>query len=360
VEENVVTISWLPARLCESLALAKNTTLRVLITSGQHVSAFRRGAYELVRCSGPTENTEVSTCCAVRTGGQNTTIGKPITNSEVYIIGHDGGLLPVGITGELCVAGAGLARGYLLDEATTSNRFTSNPHTLGSRIYRTGDSARWLPDGRIELTGRVEEVSIDGHRVCLAEVERALESHRSIEEAVVMFDGGDPLHERLVAFIVLRGNLPAPPPLFVQELKLHLGQWLPGYMVPDTYMKVGMIPRDRDGRAQYECLRIPEERANNDEITTTQSATASKVTSIVEDLLDVQRVGTQANLVDLGMDSLITMSLLARINGAFGVAPSVSQVLTTPTISGVSHCVSEALCGDYRSFALMEQESRLL
>lgn len=313
----------------------------------------------MVRCFGPAENAEVTTCCSADCDGTGAMIGKPIRNTEVYIIGHDGGLLPVGVTGELCVAGIGLAKGYLGDNGATSSRFTPNPYVVGGRIYRTGESARWLPDGRVKLTGRVEEVSIDGHRVSLAEIERRLESHYRIEDAVVVFDDDDPLHQRFIAFIVVRGSLQGPPQPFVQELKSHLGQWLPAYMVADTYIKIGMIPRDTDGRVQYEWLPIPEQRADNYEITELQSATARKVTSIVEDLLDVRRVGTEANLFDLGMNSLMAMSLVARINSAFGIAPDVCQMFTTPTISGVSHYLSGALCGNYTSLAPAGQESRL-
>jgi tyrocidine synthetase III len=358
-QENGVTVAWLPSPLCECLAPLENNMLRVLITSGRSVSAAHRGAYELVRCSGTAENTEVTTCHPVRTDGTDAVIGKLITNSEVYIVGHDGGLLPVGVTGELCVAGAGLARGYLGDDKATANRFIANPHVDGSRMYRTGNSARWLPDGQIEMTCRVDEVSIDGHRVCLAEIERRLESHPSIREAVVMFEDEYPLHQRLIAFIVLQDCLGTPPMSYVPDLKLHLGQWLPDFMIPDTYIKVGMIPREAGGRVQYEWLPIPEQRTSNGETIVPRSAATTKVTSIVENLFDMPRVGTMANLCDLGMDSLMATILVCKINDAFGVAPSISQVLTTPTISAISQHLSEVLCGNYRDFAPEGRESSL-
>jgi tyrocidine synthetase-3 len=342
LSENGVTVSWLPAPLCERLASAENTTLRVLITFGRNISAARRGAYELVRCAGPAENTEVSTCCTVRSDGMGTIIGKPIKGSGIYIIGHDDGLMPIGVTGQLCVAGAGLARGYWGDGEATSNRFTSNPHVAGGRIVRTGASARWLSDGSIELTGRVDEVSIDGHRVCLAEIERCLESHGSIDAAAVVFEDDDPLHQRLIAFVVLRDSLAAPPQSFVQELKRHLGEWLPDWMIPDTYMKLGMIPRDADGRVQYQSLPIPEQRAGDHGATAPQSAATRKVAEIVEDLLGVPHVGTEANLFDLGMNSLTAAGLVTRIHTVFGVAPDTCQVWAVPTISGISHGLYES------------------
>jgi amino acid adenylation domain-containing protein len=368
LENNGATIAWLPAPLCERLASVENTALRVLITSGGNVSAARRGAYELMRCSGPAENAEITTCCAVQSDGMSATIGKPISNSEIYIIGHDGGLQPVGVTGELCVAGAGLARGYLVDgnpgddeaaDDKADDRFTSNPHMDGGRMYCTQDSARWLSDGQIEMTGRAGEVSIDGHRVCLAEIERRLESHPGIKEAAVVFDNKDPLRQRVIAFLVLRDSLPVPPSSFVPELKLHLGEWLPEFMVPDTYMKVDIIPRGTDGRVQYDSLPLPEQPTGDDETAVPESATTMKVTSIVENLFDGRRVNPAANLLDLGMDSVMAMSLVAKINDEFGVAPDICQVWKTPTISGISRGLSEGLSGNVQSFAPVEQESRL-
>lgn len=363
LENNGVTIAWLPTPLCEHLASAENAKLRVLITSSGNVSVARRGAYELVRCSGPAENTEVTTCCVMHSDGMSAIIGKPITNSEIYIVGHDGSLQPIGVTGELCVAGVGLARGYLGDDKASDGksdaRFTSNPHGDGGRMYCTQDSARWLPDGQIEMTGRAGEVSVDGHRVRLAEIERRLESHSSIKEAAVVFDDKDPLHQRLIAFIVLRDSLQVPPMSFVPEVKLHLAEWLPDFMVPDTYTKVDMIPRETDGRAQYDLLPIPEQRMGNDETAVPQSATTSKVTSIVENLFDGQRVNPAANLLDLGMNSLTAVDLVARINDAFGVSPDICQVWTTPTILGISRGLSEALCSDYQNFVPVGQESSL-
>ncbi|MGC2776943.1 MAG: condensation domain-containing protein [Bradyrhizobium sp.] len=335
--ENGVTLAWLPATLCQRLASAESTTLRVLITSGRNVGAARRGAYELVRCAGPAEDTGLSTCCPVHGDGATNIVGKPIGSSRGYILGHDDCLLPVGVTGQLCVAGAGLARGYWGDEETTSRRFTPDPYVPGGRMVRTGQPARWHSDGTIELTGRAAEASIDGYRVSLAEIELSLASHGSIEDAAVVFHDDDPLHERLVAFIVLRGDLPAPAHAFVQELKRHLGQWLPLVMIPDAYVKVGTIPRDADGHVQYQLLPVPEQPADGDAATASQSPTTRKVAEIVEEVLGVSSVGADANLFDLGMTSLTAALLMTRIHATFGFAPDICQIGATPTILAISH-----------------------
>lgn len=340
LSEHGVTFAWLPAPLCSRLAVAEKTTLRVLLTSESNVDAARKGAYELVRCWGPAENSELSACCAVSCGAAARIIGKPAPGSQIYIVGRDGGLLPVGVSGELCVCGIGLARGYLGRGHTVADRFAENPRVDGAKMYRTGESARWLTDGSIELTSRAGEVSIDGYRVRLAEIDRLLKSQSSVEDAAVVFDDAEPRRQRLIAFLVLRELSLAGPDALVQELKLHLGRWLPAYMVPDTYVQVNALPRDADRRIQYESLPLPQRQAFAEE-SSAQSATARNIASMVEDLLGVGGIHPEANLFDLGMNSLMAANLVARIDAAYGLALDVCQLMAHPTISEVSRSLSE-------------------
>ena len=349
-KENDVTISWLPAPLCERLASFETPTLRLLMTAGQNVSAPRRGAYELVRCFGPVENTEVTTCCAVRGCDADGIIGKPITNSEIYIFGHDGNVQPIGVSGELCVAGSGLAREGIEGCEVTANGFYAGAQGVTDRMHRTGISARWLADGRVELTGCEREANIDGHRVYLDEIEQHLQAHGNVEDAAIIFEGDDPLRQRLVAFVVLTENVPMPHQSFVEGLKFHLGQWLPNFMIPDAYVKVGMIPRDQDGVIKYEHLSSPDRQKNKKRTTpgqdkTPQSMVAETLTSITQDVLGRERIDPAANLFDMGLDSLKAMSLVARINDVFGVGPTICQVLMEPTVSEISQNLSETLHG---------------
>ncbi|MCW9033347.1 MAG: amino acid adenylation domain-containing protein [Rhodospirillales bacterium] len=345
-----VTIGWLPAPLCKRLASQVNPTLRVLITAGRNVGAARRGAYELVRCFGPVENTEVTTYCPVRGGDVANIVGKPVTNSKIYIFAHDGGLQPIGVSGEMCIAGSGLAKGNLGGDEAISSEFAPDPYVVGGMMYRTGISARWLADGRIELTGQDREVNVDGHRVYLVEIEQHLQFHKSIKDAVVVFEDDDPLYQRLVAFLVLRGDVQMPYQSFVQELKFHLGQWLPNFMIPEAYVKVGMIPRDAKGSVQYGRLPSPDRQTDRTETSPQheekllpQSTVSETITSIVEDLLDKEQINPAANLFDLGMDSLKAMNLITQINDVFGTSPNVCQVLMNPTILEISHSLSETI-----------------
>jgi tyrocidine synthetase-3 len=333
LEETGVTMAWLPAPMCAHLAAADNTTLRAVITSEEPVSGTRSGRYELVRCFGPAEDTEVTTACAVQGEGRSAIIGAPIPSSRLYILGHDDGVLPIGVSGELCVAGAGLARVDPGQGTAEPSRFAINPHVPDTRMYRTGYRGRWLPDGRVELTARIDEVSIDGHRVSLSEIERRLEADPGIKEAAVVFDDADPRRQRLVAFVTLRGSLPPSAESFVHVLRLRLGEWLPGYMIPAPYIKVGAMPRDGNGRIDYERLPVPESPSSPLPVS---SPTIDAVRSLVGDLLQVPHVDSGANLVDLGLDSLRAAQLAARMGAAFGAAPVVCQILTTPTVAAIS------------------------
>ena len=172
IERDRATVSWLPAPLCEHLASEQPGSLRTLLTFGRTVSPERRGDYELVSCYGSAETAEIVACTPVGAGG-SAVVGPPVAGAEAYVLAHDGGLQPVGVSGDLWVGGAGLARGYAGDPVATALRFAPNPHAGGAVMVRTGDRARWLPDGRLEIVGPTEQVVVDGHRACRAEIERA-------------------------------------------------------------------------------------------------------------------------------------------------------------------------------------------
>jgi tyrocidine synthetase-3 len=303
--EQGITHAWLPVGLCARLAAVDKTTLRVLVTSGGTIDTARRGTYELVRCWGPAENGEISTCHEVKNNTSSRSIGKPLPGSHTYVTGRDGNLLPVGVTGQLyCDA------------------------------HRTGESARWLPNGNLVLAHCPGEVSIDGHRVRIAEIENALKSQSGIADAAVAFDDADAQNERLIAFLVLNDPLSAGPDAFVQELKLRLADSMPVWMIPDTYMQVATLPRDADGQLDYESLPLPERPA--------QSATQlNNIASIAQSVLGVKDIGVDKNLVNAGMNSLMAADLVTRIHAAYGVSPHLCQVVAEPTIQDISRLVAD-------------------
>ncbi|MFC5703038.1 amino acid adenylation domain-containing protein, partial [Cohnella faecalis] len=186
--ENDITITWMPPQIYEQFAALENRSLRTLLTGADKVKGYQLNNYEVRNTYGPTESTVICTHYAISHNAANIPIGTPIANTKVHIVDAGGRLLqPIGIPGELCIAGAGLARGYLNQPELTAEKFVANPFAPGERMYRTGDLARWLPDGNIEYLGRIDEqVKVRGHRIELGEVESALRSHESVKEATVI------------------------------------------------------------------------------------------------------------------------------------------------------------------------------
>ncbi|MDP4147599.1 MAG: amino acid adenylation domain-containing protein, partial [Bacillota bacterium] len=163
---NKITIAFLPTQICEQFILTEHKTLRKLLTGGDALKNYVKTDYKVVNNYGPTENTVVSTNFVVSSGYSNIPIGKPIANTRIYIANKNNKLQPVGVPGQLCISGEGLARGYLNRPELTAEKFVSNPYESGERMYKTGDLARWLPDGNIEFIGRIDhQVKIRGFRI---------------------------------------------------------------------------------------------------------------------------------------------------------------------------------------------------
>ncbi|MGA8942368.1 MAG: amino acid adenylation domain-containing protein, partial [Thermoactinomyces sp.] len=185
MEEQGITIAFLPTQVAEQFMQLKNSSLRTLLVGGDRLQRVLPQRYRIVNNYGPTENTVVTTSTEVR-AGEPVTIGKPIANNRVYVLNEHQQLQPVGIPGELCVSGDSLARGYLRRPELTEEKFVPDPFVPGQRMYRTGDLVRWLPDGSLEFLGRIDEqVKIRGYRIEPGEVTRCLLEHASVKEAIV-------------------------------------------------------------------------------------------------------------------------------------------------------------------------------
>ncbi|BAR99435.1 gramicidin S synthetase [Blastochloris viridis] len=346
-----VTVAWLPAALCERLAVATDLPLRTLITTGGAASPLRRSGYEFVTCFGLPEHIDVTTCTPVTAATAENLVGPPIADALAYIIGHDDSLLPVGVTGELCLGGSGLARGYLGDKGTTSRRFTPNPHVPGTRIFRSGLRARRLADGGIELMDRVD-VHIDGCRVHLAEIECRLREHANITDAAVVHGHGDRRQPALCAFIVVKGALPGSAAALVRDLRRHLAEWLPAYMIPDAYVPVAALPRDETGRVAADMLPMPQRPPLSVADENADPSLVLAIRAMVEEFVGVPPIDATTDLRSVGMTSLAAVTLHARVAARFGVAPNLCQWLDAPSIASLSHHLSEALRGDRRNVPL--------
>lgn len=226
--------------------------------SAEHVKRFNRfwGRHtgsRLINLYGPTEATVDVTYydCQTDDAFSIVPIGRPIDNTKLYII-RDGKQVAIGETGELCLAGVGLARGYINSKALTDERFTDNPANPGERIYRTGDIARWLPDGNVEYLGREDhQVKIRGLRIELGEIENSIRQHPGVVDCVAVVKRYSETVILIVAYVVCKGNLP------MDELKAFLRTRLPDYMVPNHLQPIPEIPLTPTGKADRKALPEP-------------------------------------------------------------------------------------------------------
>jgi amino acid adenylation domain-containing protein/non-ribosomal peptide synthase protein (TIGR01720 family) len=301
----------------------------------------------VINSYGPTESTVVSTWSEPLVPGGIPPIGRPIWNTRVYVL--DGALrpVPVGVPGELYVAGAGLARGYLGRPGLTAQRFLANPFGLpGSRMYRTGDVVRWTAEGNIAFVGRADEqVKIRGFRVEPGEVEAVLARHPDIRETAVIAravdaapgDNGTAL-KRLVAYVVsVDGQV-----LTNSELREYVGQWLPDYMVPSAFVTLDELPLSPNGKLDRHALPDPDGHiVTSNGYVAPRTDTEQVLAEIWADVLHVEQVGVEDNFFELGGDSLRSVQLTSRAKAAFNIALTPREVLITRTVSALAELIEE-------------------
>jgi amino acid adenylation domain-containing protein len=256
-----VFLEYLDSRAADvpgSLASVRRVFASGEALTSSHVRKFnelwggKTGA-RLINLYGPTEATVDVTYfdCPAHNGFESIPIGRPIHNTRLYVI-RDGQQAPIGETGELCIAGVGLARGYLNNAALTNEKFTDNPANPGERIYRTGDVARWLPDGNIEYLGRDDnQVKIRGMRVELGEIENTIREYPGITDCVALVKKYTENITPIIAYVVCK------PELEFEDLKRHLKKHLPAYMVPNHFEKIDEMPLTPSGKADRKALPEP-------------------------------------------------------------------------------------------------------
>ncbi|WP_156724638.1 non-ribosomal peptide synthetase, partial [Streptomyces apocyni] len=317
-------ISAVPSAFAQLLGQG-NVTARAetVVLAGEALSAQAvadiRAAMPSCRVAniyGPTEAIVYSTAWFADGGAVAGTppIGRPITNRRAYVL--DGGLRPVppGVPGELYIAGAGLARGYLNRAGLTAERFVADPYGApGERMYRTGDLVRWESDGNIAYLGRTDhQVKVRGFRIELGEIEAALTAHPGIAHAVALVREDRPGDKRLTAYVVPAAGHPAPQ---TAELRDHLGQSLPAYMVPAVFVELDALPLTPNGKLDRKALPAPDYAT----LTTGRTpATAQEelLCGLIADILGLPSVGVDDDFFTLGGDSIISIQLVGRAREA--------------------------------------------
>jgi amino acid adenylation domain-containing protein len=278
---------------------------------------------------GPTETTVWSTLFPVVSAEPRIPIGRPIANTEIFIVDHQLRQVPNGDIGELLIGGLGLARGYLNDLELTAEHFIQNPFpgAESARLYRTGDLCRVRSDGAIEYLGRTDtQVKVRGHRIELGDIEAALQSHPAIKQAAAMVAPGPRGEKNIIGYVVTAG-------VQIQELRDFLAERLPDYMLPSTYVRLDQLPLTPNRKLDRNALPVPDEwnvMAEGSYVSP-QPGLQSKLAEIVARLLALERVGAHDNFFLIGGHSLFCTQLVARIQSHFGVELAVRDVFESPT-----------------------------
>jgi amino acid adenylation domain-containing protein/non-ribosomal peptide synthase protein (TIGR01720 family) len=283
---------------------------------------------------GPTETTIYSTLHEVKrpdTARPAIPIGRPLANTQIYILAADGKPTPMGVPGEIHIGGVGVARGYLNRDELTAERFVDASLHAGSaaRLYKTGDLGSWRPDGRIEYLGRNDfQIKIRGFRIELGEIEAHLLAHPSVREAVVVAHDTPAGGKQLVAYLVARENeVPN-----ADELRSNLERRLPAYMVPSVYLTLPAFPLTGSGKLDRQALPKPHAGIRNEIHEAPQGDIESALAAIWTDVLRVERVGRHDDFFALGGDSIVAMQVVARARGK-NMALSVRDLLECQTIA---------------------------
>ncbi|MET0397710.1 MAG: amino acid adenylation domain-containing protein [Longimicrobiaceae bacterium] len=292
---------------------------------------------------GPTEDTTYSTWLRVERGsGREPTVGRPVAGTRVHLLDAALDAVAAGGTGEVFLAGEGLARDYLGRPELTAEKFLPDPFSgePGARMYRVGDLGRLLPDGELEYLGRVDhQVKVRGFRVEPGEIEAALESHPAVREAAVVARGDGAGGTLLAAYFVPAGAAPAP-----AELRAHLREWLPEYMVPAAFVALEALPRTPSGKTDRRALPEPDpaHSAEGAAYAPPRTATEETVAAIWAEVLGVGRVGIHEHFFDLGGHSLRAAQIVARLRGAFRVELPMGALFDAPTVAELAALVDAA------------------
>ena len=333
----------------KNLDLSELNDLRVVVSGGEPcpVELAERlcERFEFYNGYGPAEATVKSAMCRVNLEciGASVPIGKPVSNSKIYILNDNNELPPLGVPGELCISGAGVARGYLNRPELTKEKFVANPFISGERMYRTGDLARFLPDGKIEFLGRIDhQVKIRGYRIELGEIEKQILKYRDIKEAVVLAREDEAKDKYLCAYIVSAVEVMA------NEIRQYLAAVLPDYMIPSYFVQLAGMPLTPNGKVDRKALPEPVSKGSADYVAPRNQVEETLV-QIWGEVLGKSPIGINDNFFELGGHSLKATVVLARIHKELNAELPLKELFRTPTISEISDYLANAKESVYAS-----------
>jgi amino acid adenylation domain-containing protein len=356
LHEQAITMITLPPSVLATLPNEPLPALETLIVAGEacppdlvtHWAPNRR----FLNAYGPTEATVCATIAEILeaplsrtspsgTNGRAPTIGRPIANTQIYLLDRYQNPVPIGLPGELHIGGIGLARGYLNRPQLTAEKFIDNPFAPqghSSRLYKSGDLARYLPDGKLEFLGRIDhQVKLHGIRIELGEIEAVLNSHPAVRQAVVLVREGEgvPSDKRLVAYFVPSVTVTT------SELRGYLSEKLPEKMIPSAFVLLEALPLTPNGKINRRALPAAEwsRESLQQEFVAASNATEEQLTAIWRDVLSVEQVGIHDNFFELGGHSLLATQLLSKISDTFLIELELPRFFEMPTVAGLSKSI---------------------
>ncbi|MDB5059708.1 MAG: Glutamate-semialdehyde aminotransferase [Chloroflexi bacterium] len=355
IARHQVTTLWLTSGLFNAMvdeSLAALKPLRYLLTGGDVVSPahVRKALRELPGCQiingyGPTEGTTFTCCYPIPAqlgeSGEPLPIGRPIANTQVYILDRYLRPVPIGVPGELYIGGAGVARGYLNRPELTAEKFVADPFSgrPGARLYRSGDLVRYLADGNLEFLGRIDQqVKLRGFRIEPGEIEVLLRREPGVADAVVVLREDRPGDQRLVAYLVPQGV-----PAGADALRAALQTALPPYMVPSAFVWLDAVPLTPNGKVDRQALPLPGagERSQAVAYVAPELALHRQLVAIWEELLDARPIGIKDNFFDLGGHSLLAARLMLRIRETCGEQLPLSTLFAGATIERLAAAMEQ-------------------
>ena len=340
IEKHKITILWLTSPLFNQLSTSNPyifSNIKYLLTGGDTLSPShinlvmeKNPNLKIINGYGPTENTTFSTCFNIKEKYQeNIPIGYPIANSTCYIVNNEYKLCPIQTVGELIVGGDGVSRGYLNAENLTKERFINN--LFGEkRIYKTGDLAKWLPDGSISFLGRADgQVKIRGNRIELSEITSKIMEYGNIKECTCIvkeINGA----KTICAYYVEKSKV------LINDLRSFLRHSLPSFMIPSYFIKLEKMPLNANGKIEKRMLPEPDTSHESKNIIEPRNLTDKFIVQTLKNLLEVSEISIDDSFFDLGGDSLNAINFCSIINQKFNVHLLIQDIFKTPVISELS------------------------
>ena len=343
-----ITISFVPTPLLENLCSLEwpaQTKLRTVLTGGDKLHKYPSVAlpFRVFNNYGPTENTVVTTSGLVVSGQEGSTlppIGKPISNTKVYILDKNFQPVPIGVAGEIHIGGNSLATGYHNRPQLTAEKFITNPFdkSQATKLYKTGDLARYIPDGNIEFIGRIDQqVKIRGFRIEIGEIEALVSQYPDVKENVVIAQSVPAGDKRLVVYIVPKQESTQDTSL-IPQIRQFLKQKLPEYMIPAAFVLLDAFPLTPNGKIDRRALPVPDTVPSgiSTAYVTPQTETEQLLAKIWQEVLQVEKVGIHDNFFELGGHSLLTIKVHTKLQKIYAQDISIVKLFQHPNISEFS------------------------